>query len=110
MGIFGVMAYSVSMRRGELALRLALGDTPRGVQRRVLAEAARLAIAGSAAGLVAGFWLLRSLRTMLYGISPTDPMVLGMAVAGMGAIALLAAAAPAWRASTTDPMTVLRRT
>jgi predicted permease len=110
MGIFGVMAYSVSMRHDELALRLALGDTPRGVQRRVLAQAARLAIVGSAAGLVAGFWLLRSLRTMLYGISPTDPMVLGAAVVGMGAIALVAAAAPAWRASATDPMTVLRRT
>ena len=109
MGIFGVMAYSVSMRRDELALRLALGDTPRGIQLRVLTQAARLALTGSAAGLMAGWWVLGSLGTMLYGISPTDPMVLGVAVAGMGAIALLAAAAPAWRASVTDPMTILRR-
>jgi predicted permease len=109
MGIFGVMAYSVSMRRDELALRLALGDTPRGVRRRVLTQAARLAMTGSIAGLVAGWWLLRSLRTMLYGISPGDPLVLGVTVVGMGLIALLAAAAPAWRASATDPMTILRR-
>jgi predicted permease len=109
MGIFGVMAYSVSLRRDELALRLALGGTPRGLQLMVLAQAARLTIAGSAIALVAGMWLQRSVRGMLYGISPTEPLILAAAVAGMGAIALIAAAAPAWRASATDPMTVLRR-
>ena len=87
-----------------------LGDTPGGVQRRVLVAALRLAAVGSLLGLVAGFWLLRSLGSMLYGISATDPVVLGVAVLGMGAIALIAAAAPAWRASATDPMTLLRRT
>jgi hypothetical protein len=109
MGIFGVMAYSVSMRRDELALRLALGDTPRGVQRRVLGAALRLSAGGSLLGLIAGFWVLRSLRSMLYEISPTDPFVLGLAVCSMAVIALIAAAAPAWRASATDPMTLLRR-
>jgi putative ABC transport system permease protein len=109
MGVFGVMAYSVSMQREELALRLALGATPRGLRVRVLSQAARLAIAGSAAGLLAGFWLLRSLGSALYGISPTDPVTLVLAVAAMAAIALVAAAAPAWRASVTDPMIVLRR-
>ena len=108
LGIFGVMAYSVSLRRDELALRLALGDTPRGIQRRVLADAVRLAAAGSLAGLVAGAWLLGSLRSLLYGIAPSDPIVLGIAVAVMGAIAVAAAAAPAWRAGATDPMTILR--
>jgi putative ABC transport system permease protein len=109
LGIFGVMAYSVSLRRDELALRLALGDTPRGVQLRVLGQAARLAIGGSAVGLLTGGWLLKGLRGMLYGISPADPAVLGAAIAGMAVIALLAAAVPAWRASATDPMTILRR-
>ena len=109
MGIFGVMAYSVSIRQDELALRLALGDTPRGVQRRVVAAALRLTAAGTVLGLLAGFWMLQSLRSMLYGISVTDPFVLALAVAGMGLLALIAAAAPAWRASTTDPMTLLRR-
>ena len=110
MGIFGVMAYSVSMRRDELALRLALGGTPAGLRRMVLAQAARLTILGSAVALLFGLWLLGSLRSMLYGISPTDPFVLAAAVTGMAAIALVAAAAPAWRASATDPMTILRRT
>jgi predicted permease len=108
-GVFGVMAYSVSERREEMALRLALGETPRGLQARVLVHAAKLATAGGLAGLVAGFWLLRSLGSALYGISPTDPAVLATAVVSMGAVALFAAAAPAWRASVTDPMLVLRR-
>ena len=108
MGIFGVMAYSVSLRRDEMALRLALGGTPRRVQLTVLAQAVRVAAGGTAAGLLVGFWLLGSLRGMLYGISPTDPLVLGAVVLGMGAIALAAAAAPAWRAGATDPMTILR--
>jgi putative ABC transport system permease protein len=109
MGVFGVMAYSVSMRSEELALRLALGETPRGLQVRVLIQAGQLALAGSAAGLIAGFWLLRSLGSALYGISPSDPATLVIAVASMGTIALAAAAAPAWRASVTDPMIALRR-
>lgn len=110
MGIFGVMAYSVSMRRDELALRLALGGTPGALRRMVLTQAAGLTILGCGVALVAGAGLLGSLRSMLYGISPTDPVVLAAAVAAMAAIALVAAAAPAWRASATDPMTLLRRT
>lgn len=109
LGVFGVMAYSVAMQREELSLRLALGATPRRLQVRVLGQAARLTLAGSAAGLIAGFWLLRSLGSALYGISPTDPVTLLVAVAAMGTIALIAAAAPAWRASVTDPMIVLRQ-
>jgi putative ABC transport system permease protein len=109
MGVFGVMAYSVSMRREELALRLALGETPNGLRVRVLLHAAQLAVMGSAAGLIAAYWLLRSLGSALYGISSNDPGVLACSVLSMGSVALLAAAAPAWRASLTDPMLVLRR-
>jgi predicted permease len=109
MGVFGVMAYSVSAGREEMALRLALGETPRGLLAGVLLHAAKLAAAGALAGLVAGFWLLRSLGSALYGVSPADPLILATAVFSMGAVALVAAAAPAWRASVTDPMLVLRR-
>jgi predicted permease len=109
MGVFGVMAYSVSVRREELALRLALGETPRGLQLGVLLHAGRLAVMGAAAGAIAGFWLLRSLGSALYGVSPTDPSVMAIAVVSMGAVAVAAAAAPAWRASVTDPMIALRR-
>jgi putative ABC transport system permease protein len=109
MGIFGVMAYAVSMRRDELALRLALGDTPGGIRRRVLTQALRVAGAGAVTGLVAGVWLLRSLRTMLYEVSPADPLVLGLTVAAMAAIALAGAVVPACRAGATDPMRILRQ-
>ena len=108
MGVFGVMAYSVSVRREELALRLALGETPRGLQLGVQLHALKLAAAGSLAGAVAGAWLLRSLGSALYGVSPADPGVLAIAAVSMGVVALVAAAAPAWRASVTDPMLVLR--
>ena len=97
------------MRREELALRLALGETPRGLRIGVLVHAAKLASAGALGGLLAGFWLLRSLGSALYGISATDPAVLTIAVVSMGLVALVAASAPAWRASVTDPMLVLRR-
>ncbi|HYT75952.1 MAG TPA: hypothetical protein VEL79_14455 [Vicinamibacterales bacterium] len=61
------------------------------------------------AGLAAGFWLLQSLRSALYGTSATDPRVLAAAVGSMCAVAMISAAVPAWRASVTDPMIVLRR-
>jgi len=109
MGVFGMMAYTVSMRREELALRLALGATPQGLRARVIVQAIRLSMAGGAAGLLAGFWLLRSLRSVLYGISPTDPVTLGIAMGAMCTVAVLSALVPAWRASVTDPMLVLRR-
>jgi ABC-type antimicrobial peptide transport system permease subunit len=109
MGVFGVMAYSVALRREELALRLALGATPRGLRGHVLGRAAQLAAMGAVAGLVASLWLLRSIGSLLYGVSSSDPAVLSLAVVLMGTVALLSAALPAWRASTTDPMLVLRR-
>lgn len=109
MGVFGVMAYSVAMRREELALRLALGATPRGLQLGVQLHALKLAAMGTLAGTVAGAWLLRSLGSALYGISPADPAVLTIAAASMGIVALVSAAVPAWRASVTDPMLALRR-
>jgi len=109
MGVFGVMAYTVSLRREELAVRLALGATPRGLRHHVLGQAARLAAIGIVAGLLVSVWLLRSIGSMLYGVSPRDPFALSVAAAAMGTVALLAALVPAWRASTTDPMAVLRR-
>jgi len=109
MGVFGVMAYTVSLRREELAVRLALGATPRGLRHHVLGQAARLAAIGIVAGVLVSVWLLRSIGSMLYGVSPRDPFALSVAAAAMGTVALLAALVPAWRASTTDPMAVLRR-
>jgi ABC-type antimicrobial peptide transport system permease subunit len=108
LGVFGVMAYSVSVRRDELALRMALGASPARLNRDVLRGAASMAIAGSAAGLLGAVWLLPPLRAMLYGVSPLDPFTLGSSVLAMGSVAVLAAAVPAARASTVDPVRLLR--
>ena len=109
LGVFGVMAYSVSLRREELALRLALGASPGALNRSVLRHAAALALAGSAAGVLIAISLLPALRAMLYGVSPVDPLTLMCAVVSMGLVALLAAGVPAARASSVDPLTILRR-
>ena len=109
LGVFGVMAYSVSVRREEIALRLALGASPSVINRGVLGNAASLAIAGNALGLAAGVWLLPALRAMLYGVSPLDPLTLSSSVAAIASTAVVAAALPAARASVVNPLTVLRR-
>jgi predicted permease len=108
LGVFGVMAYSVSVRRDELALRIALGASPAALNRDVLRRAGALAVRGCAIGIVLALWLLPAIRTMLYGVSPFDPATLAAAVVAMTAIALLSAAIPAARASAVDPLTVFR--
>jgi predicted permease len=109
MGVFGIMAYAVALRREELALRLALGASPNDLRGDVLRRAGLLALAGSAIGLSAAVVLFRLLRSVLYGVAPADPIALTAATAAMCLVALAAAAAPAWRASVTDPMLLLKR-
>ena len=109
LGVFGVMAYSVSLRREELALRLALGASPAAINRSVLRRALTLAIGGSGAGMLIAVWVLPALRAMLYGVSPLDPLTLTCAAGAMALIAVLSAAVPAARASAVDPLIVLGR-
>ena len=107
-GVYGVMAESVERRRGEIGLRLAVGADPGDVLRMVLGQAALLAAAGVALGLVAAFALTRVMRGLLFGVSATDPATFA-AVAGMLAMAaLLASYLPARRAARLDPAAVLR--
>jgi predicted permease len=108
LGVFGVMAYSVSIRRDELALRIALGASPPAITRSVLRRAATLAVTGGTIGVVLGLWLLPAIGAMLYGVSPFDPITLGSAVVAMTALALVGAVVPAARASAVDPLTVFR--
>jgi len=109
LGVFGVMAFSVTARRDELALRLALGATPHGLRTSVLWRALRLAAIGAAAGIALSTWVLRAAASAFYGVSAFDPLTLAAATAAMSILAIAAAAIPAWRASTTDPMLALRR-
>jgi putative ABC transport system permease protein len=108
-GIYGVISYSVSQRRNEIGIRMALGARPADVLRAVLGEAAALAGAGAAAGLCAALLLTRYLKSLLYEVSATDPMVLLTAAGILTAIALAAAWLPAHRATQIDPIAALRQ-
>jgi putative ABC transport system permease protein len=108
-GLYGVLAYGVSLRRREIGVRIALGATASEVSRMIARRGVALATAGVAAGLVAAVALTRFLHGLLYGVSPTDPLALaGTSVMLLG-VALLATWLPARRAAMVDPMEALRR-
>ena len=107
-GVYGVMAYTVSMRTQEIGVRLALGARSGEIQRRVLGDAFVLVGCGSALGLAASIGLSRLLEGMLFGIQPGDPMTIGAVTVAMGLVAGAAAFLPARRASRVSPMRALR--
>jgi predicted permease len=107
-GLYGVLAYTVSRRTNEIGVRLALGATRPAVLRPVLVESARLAGLGVVVGVPATLALTRVLESLLFGVTPTDGRVLGVVVFALFFVALAAAAVPAWRASRVNPLTALR--
>jgi predicted permease len=107
-GIYGVMSNDVARRTPEIGIRMALGARPAHVLRSVLGQGARLTVAGSAAGLAGAIMLTRYLRTLLYSVSPTDPIVLAGAAALLATVAMLAVWMPARRATRIDPIEALR--
>jgi predicted permease len=107
-GLYGVLAYSVSRRTAEMGIRMALGAQPSHVRRLVLGETATMLAAGIGTGLVVAGAATRLVSTLLYGIKPIDASVFAGAAAILGATAVLAAYLPARRASRIDPMVALR--
>jgi predicted permease len=107
-GIYGLMAHAVSRRTNEIGIRLALGAERRDVLAMILRETSSLAALGAALGVVAAAAVSRPIRTMLFGVSPADPVTLAGAVAAMMLVALLAGWLPARKASRLDPMAALR--
>ena len=107
-GIYGIMAYAVNTRTGEIGLRIALGAPPGQVLSRVLGEAFWLTSAGTMLGLIAAMWLTRFIRVMLYGLGSTDALTVVSTAALLMAVSLFAAFAPARRASKIDPIRALR--
>jgi putative ABC transport system permease protein len=107
-GVGGVMAFSVSERTREIAIRMALGARRRDVMAEVLRRALRLTAAGIAAGGVLALAATRVMRSLLFDVSPTDPVVLVSAAAVLLGVAALAAYGPARRAAGVEPLAVLR--
>ena len=109
LGVYGMLSYSVSSRRREIGVRLALGAAPQRIVRFILAEGLRLAIAGVAIGLVSAVAAGRLTRSLVLDVSPADPRILAAVTFVMLAVACLAAFVPARRASGVDPIVVLRQ-
>ena len=107
-GIYGVMAYSVTQRAHEMGIRMAIGAEPRDIFRLVVGQALRLVMTGAALGLIASLALTRLMKTLLYGTAPTDPLTFAAVVALLAGIALAASYIPARRAMRVDPIEALR--
>jgi predicted permease len=107
-GVHGVLSYSVTERTREIGIRLALGAQPSGVLRLVVTEGLTLAIAGASLGLAAAFLLTRSMGTLLYGVTPTDPSTFALVAGGLIVVAVAASYFPARRATRVDPVHALR--
>jgi putative ABC transport system permease protein len=107
-GLYGVMAYSVALRRTEIGIRAALGATPKTLFGEVTREGVYLAAAGAAVGLLVALGVTRLLRTMLYGVPPGDPVTFLLAALVLIAVAAVASALPGMRAASMDPVKILR--
>ena len=107
-GIFGVMAYSVSRRTREIGVRVALGARSRDVLTMILAQGLRTILIGLAIGLAGALALTRTMASLLFGVTATDPLTFAVVIALLVAAALLACYIPARRATRVDPMVALR--
>jgi putative ABC transport system permease protein len=108
-GIYGVMAYSVTQRRREIGVRVALGATPGRVFRTILGQGLFTTAVGVTIGVLAALGLTRTLETLLFDVKPTDPATFAGVVAILVGVAVLACYVPARRATRADPMDALRQ-
>jgi predicted permease len=107
-GIYGVMTYSVAQRTRELGIRTALGARPADILHQVLGQGMTLAFTGAAIGIVVALGVTRYLRSMLYGVAPTDLLTFAGVVVLLLVVSLAACYIPARRAMRVDPMVALR--
>jgi predicted permease len=108
LGIYSVIAFSVASREQEMAIRMALGSQRSGIMRLILISGAKLAAVGCVVGLVGATANSALLRSLLFGVSPFDPVVLTLAAAAVLLLAVIASTLPALRAASIDPMQALR--
>jgi predicted permease len=108
LGVYGVISYSVTQRRQEIGIRMALGATASQVRRSILWETMRLATTGAVIGAIAAAMLSRLIASLLFETAPTDPVAFAATVILLAGAAFVAAMIPAGRASRVDPMQALR--
>jgi putative ABC transport system permease protein len=107
-GIYGVIAYSVTQRTGEIGVRMALGAQSRDVLKLILGQGAYLIVAGLAAGLIGALILARFIASMLYRTGTSDPLTLAAASVALALVAFAACFVPAFQATRVSPMVALR--
>ena len=107
-GLYGVMSFLVHWRFREIGIRLSVGAQPSDVLRMILAQSLKVTLAGVTAGVLCAFWLNRLIRSLLYGVSPADPLTFGGAIVFLVLVGLAASYLPARQASKIDPVTTLR--
>jgi ABC-type antimicrobial peptide transport system permease subunit len=107
-GLYGVMAYMVSSRTSEIGIRMALGARPSRISGMVVREALMLTAGGAVAGIAGALLLSRTLASLLFGLTPHDPLTLWSAVLVMLLTGLAAAYLPSRRAARLDPTVALR--
>ena len=107
-GLYGVMAFAVAQRRHEMGVRLALGASPRHLFNQVVGRGSMLVAVGVVLGLPAALFAARGMRSLLFGIAPSDPVTFVIAVVLVAVVAIAACVVPARRAQATDPLDVLR--
>jgi len=107
-GTYGIMSYLVTQRTREIGIRMALGADRNSILRHFVSSGATLAGIGLLTGLSASFLLTKVMRTLLFGVAPTDPATLALVCGVMAIVAAVACLVPAWRATRVDPLVVLR--
>lgn len=108
LGVYTMVRLSVARRTREFGIRVAIGATRSRITRDVLSSVVLPGVAGTAAGVIAAWWLVQALATVLHGVPPRDPATFGLAVVLLIASVLSAAAGPALRVARTDPISALR--
>jgi ABC-type antimicrobial peptide transport system permease subunit len=107
-GIYGVMAYAVTRRTNEIGVRMALGARPVNILRLIVSESTKLVLLGASLGVIGSYAVTRVMRSLLFGVSSTDPLTFATVTFLLCFVALLATYVPARRASHIDPLVAMR--